>query len=365
MLWLLSAEDTSSWTAPVWNFCNLAVANAAENCPEFGEVVSDVRFAPTDNPWQLTAEGTASGYALQNPPIQETGSSCVQLFLNIESPLLFPAELSLDYRFRPEAVADSFAIFAYREGASVAERLASFSAATEWTGWLHQVDTNRPRFSRLSFCRDWGEESAAAEAGRLALDDIALRLRVLDPVEDFCDLIVVGGKNGVSCDLLVARDSSGTKVAYEPPLRPWRLARDESGIGYAVFSAETGDGKQSCLRLRFRSDPRRLLGGFALRYRVQSQPDADQLAIVIHRRGSPPREEQVGLFSGEIGWSTFSYTVTNRKRESVEAISLCYSKDASGAAAPDRVAVAAIELFPDLTPAEWGDRFLRGGCIGW
>ena len=359
---------TSSWTVPVWNFCNLAVANAAENCPEFGEVVSAVRFDPADNPWQLTAEGTGSGYALQNPPIQETGSSCVQLFLNIESPLLFPAELSLDYRFRPETAADSFAIFAYREGASVAERLASFSAATEWTGWRHQVDASRPRFSRLSFCRDWGEESAAAEAGRLALDDIALRLRILEPVEDFCDLIVVGGKNGVSCDLLAAGDSTGTKVAYEPPLRPWRLARDESGIGYAVFSAETGDGEQSCLRLRLRPDPRHILRGFALRYRVQSQPDADQLAIVIHRRGSPPRAEQVGLFSGEVGWSTFSYTVTNRILESVEAISLCYSKDASGAVAPDRIAVAAIELFPDPRPpngvADFCEVAVSGGRHG-
>ena len=167
-----------------------------------------------------------------------------------------------------------------------------------------------------------------------------------DPVQadiklaNFCDVAVAGGSEGLSCAALTT-DDGGREVHYAPPDSPWQPLPGEDGENRALYSAQIGDGEESCLRLLLAE---RRLYRLSFRYRLSSQAASDFFIVSLRRNGST-QEEELGRFSGEVGadgaWAEFS---TQLSPEPFGRISLCYRKDAAGAAGDDWVGIDELEF---------------------
>ena len=159
-----------------------------------------------------------------------------------------------------------------------------------------------------------------------------------DPVMDFCQLVVVGGRHGDSC--LALRDADAA-VAFEPADKPWRVMEGEAGTGVALFSAVTEDAQSSCMRLQIAAD--RVLAGFSFHYTVSSEPQWDRLNVFLQWQDGAA-DQRLAIFHGEQPWSSFSHTVSDQGRGVATGISLCYSKDRNRSVGEDWAGVSSIRL---------------------
>ena len=215
--------------------------------------------------------------------------------------------------------------------------------AGSWVDISRAVGARLGRVSELSLCYRGGGDDVA-EAARAAVTALVLEARSLAPdvsagLEDFCDRLVVGGRDGASCAALSPLDSEGSVAAFEPPERPWQLYREGGSRGTVLQSGMLGDGERSCVRLRVRAD--RQLHGFSLAYRHSVEEYYDFLVIYADR-GLGDRWE-VGRFSGEVPWTSYAVQVPPRLGP-LSGISLCYERDGQGGGGRDLVAIDSLTL---------------------
>ena len=323
----------------VEDFCELAVRGGAtgQNCAVLGPAdrsVPRVEFAASGSDWALISGDRPGQFA-----VYSSRQSCLRLKIGAEWQLQ-----RVGFRYRQGAAdGDNMELRLVGGVTSVIQLGRDGKPAGNWVDIARTVNARIGRVSRLSLCyRDGGDD--VAEAARAAVTALVLEARPLAPdvsggLEDFCDRLVVGGRDGPSCAALSPLDSEGSVAAFEPPERPWQLYREDGSRGTVLQSGMLGDGEHSCVRLRVRAD--RQLHGFSLAYRHSVEEYYDFLVIYADR-GLGDRWE-VGRFSGEAPWTSYAVQVPLR-RGPLSGISLCYERDSQGGGGNDLVAIDSLAL---------------------
>ena len=185
----------------------------------------------------------------------------------------------------------------------------------------------------------------------------------VDPIEDFCDLVMVGGSNGAGCAALAEDAVSQGRVSYEPGGSFWLPDEGPTvASGSALFSAIFGLGDRSCLRMRLNEDRRLLAAEFV--YIVNAGNSTGTLTIVLHRGGEgADDEEEILRASGAGTWTTATYTVA-LSQPRVSEISICYKSSGGGDAGLDRAGVDNIRLETVSSLADFCDLVVEGGSSG-
>ena len=167
-----------------------------------------------------------------------------------------------------------------------------------------------------------------------------------DPVAEFCDLVIEGGRGGSSCAPLAEDEGGHALVSYEPAESPWRLgAGPTADSGSALFSADVGSGGSSCLRLRLNEDQLLLAAKFEYTVAAGTSTSTSTgtstgtLTIVLHRDGEGADDEEILRTSGVVPWTSRTYTVDPSQLR-VVGISICYEKGSG----QDRAGVDNIRL---------------------
>ena len=346
----------------LFDFCGLAVqggrdgeggADFQQSCSDFARSVFFLRFAPQDKPWHVGEGPTAdSGQALFSAELGAGERSCLRLQLGEGQQLL---AFNFAYTVRAGTSSNALTIALHRDGEADEEILRQ-SGEQDWTEMqLPTAAPDRSPVAGLSICYEKGAGSGDAGLDWAGVDNI--RLDTVDPLVDFCDLAVRGGRDGRSCAALAESAESTAGVSFSPLESPWR-----AGLGRfntALFSAAVGSGESSCLRLRLRKG--RQLLALDLDYTVRAGTSAGALTIALHRDGGA--DEEILRRSGERGWTKFSRGTTTPGRRPVVGLSLCYEKGAGGSAAgQDLAGVADIVLDTADPLVAFCDLYAEGSC---
>ena len=322
----------------VEDFCKLAVRGGAAgpNCAVLGPAdrsVPRVEFDGSGSDWALISGDQPGQFA-----VYSSRQSCLRLIIGAEWQLQ-----RIGFRYRQGTADGDNMDLRLVGGLNSTIRLGrAGEPAGDWVDVARTVGARLGRVSELSLCYRGGGDDVA-EAARAAVTALVLEARPLAPdvsggLEDFCDRLVVGGRDGPSCAALSPLDSEGSVAAFEPPERPWRY-REDGSRGVVLQSGMLGDGERSCVRLRVRAD--RQLHGFSLAYRHSVEEYYDFLVIYADR-GLGDRWE-VGRFSGEAPWTNYAVQVPPR-RGPLSGISLCYERDGQGGGGNDLVAIDSLAL---------------------
>ena len=319
----------------VEDFCELAVRGGAagQNCAVLGPAdrsLPRVEFDGSGSDWALISGDRPGQFA-----VYSSRQSCLRLRIGAEWQLQ-----RVGFRYRQGAAdGDNMELRLVGGLSSEIQLGRDGEPAGNWVDIARDVNARLGRVSQLSLCyREGGDD--VAEAARAAVTALVLeaRARPSGGLEDFCDRLVVGGRNGPSCAALSPLDSEGSVAAFEPPERPWQYREDDSR-GVVLQSGMLGDGERSCVRLRVRAE--RQLHGFSLAYRHSVEEYYDFLVIYADR-GLGDRWE-VGRFSGEAPWTNYAVQVPPR-RGPLSGISLCYERDGQGGGGSDLVAIDSLAL---------------------
>ena len=366
----VSAEEESiageSHELALFDFCGLVVrggrddegdADLQQSCSDFAQVVSALRFDPPDKPWRLGEGPTEdSGQALFSAELDSGESSCMRLRLS-EDQQLFATRIR--YTVDAGTSAGALTISLERDG-EAGEDILRESGEVPWATLRHKAALGRSRVVGISICYEKGLDGGDAGLDWAGVDNI--RLEPVDPVTNFCDLVVEGGSGGSSCAALAEAAESTAGVSYEPAENPWRLGdgpTDDSGL--ALFSAAVGSDESSCLRLQFRDGRQLVAVNFA--YTVSAGTSSGVLTIALRRAGEA--DEEVLRQSGEQDWTEMLLPTAIPGRRPVEGVSICYEKGADGGdAGLDWAGVDNIRLEPVDPVTNFCDLVVEGGRGG-
>ena len=193
----------------------------------------------------------------------------------------------------------------------------------------------------------------------------------VDSLEDFCDLLMVGGRDGPSCAALASAGMDAA-VRYSPEAMPWRVLSGEAAGDRVLTSAGLGDRSRSCLQLRLADDV--VLQGFSLRLRVSSERSFD--FFEIHLLSGPDYSwlSTVARLAGIWRWQQRSYgDFDQRFTETVRGVEFCYTKDGTVSRGDDLVSLYDLELQiesvvgpedPSDSVADFCDVVMVGGRSG-
>ena len=337
---VLAGGSASAWAQaepanPVTDFCDLVMAGGSGggSCAALAEDEGSgakVSYVPAESLWRVGEGPTvASGSALFSAAVESGESSCLRMRLRLgeERQLV---ETNLRYRVDAGTSTGTLTILLERGGETDAEEILRASGEAAWATLRHTVDLGQSPIVGISICYEGGSGGEDAGLDRAGVDNI--RLDTVDPVAEFCDLVVAGGSGGSNCAALAEDEGSGAKVSYVPPGNPWRGGDGNSGL--ALFSAEIESGESSCLRLRLQPGERRRLVTINFAYTLVSAGTSNSaLTISLERDGEVT--EEILRQSGVVAWTTESHTVDlNRSR--VVSISICYGKGSGIEVATDR-----------------------------
>ena len=366
----VSSEEKSiageSRELALFDFCGLAVqggrddeggADLQRSCSDFAQAVSALRFDPPDKPWRLGEGQTEdSGQALFSAELDSGESSCMRLRLNEDRRLL---AAKFGYTVDAGTSAGALTISLERDG-EAGEEILRESGEVAWTSGTYTVGPSQSRVVGISICYEKGADGGDAGLDWAGVDNI--RLELVDPVADFCNLVVAGGSGGSSCAALAEAAESSARVSYDPAESPWRVGDGPTAdSGLALFSAGVESGESSCLRLQFRDGRRLVALNFA--YTVRAGLSSNVLTIALHRAGEAA--EEVLRQSGEQDWTEMLLPTAISGRRPAEGVSICYEKGSGGGdAGLDRAGVDNIRLEPVDPVTNFCDLVVAGGSGG-
>ena len=340
---------------PLAQFCDLAVVggSSGRGCGVLavGADNAKVEYRPADSPWLVSNRPMNKGLALFSAVIDTDENSCLRLSLELSPGQLLGA-LNMDY-----TVSTGTLTILLERGEEAPEEILR-AGEQPWTGLQHSVNPNRGQVSAIFMCY---EKSTAIEDASLAWAGVDnIELLAANPVADFCDVAVAGGRNVESCMALDVVD--GFRVSYTPQQSPWVLGSDVSGSGLALFSADVGPGEDSCLQLRF--PERHALRQLFLDYRALSEESGGILTIQLQRDGE---EDELILrpSSLESEWAEFRHVV-NLDRAQVSGLLACYQQGAMAGSTPDRAGLDDLRFVYGYLydRNEFCDSAVEGGSAG-
>ena len=327
-----------------------------------------VRYSPEAIPWRVLSGEAAGDRVLTSAGLGDRSRSCLQLRLADDVVL---QGFSLRLRVSSEGSFDFFEIHLLSgpdySWLSTVARLAGI-----WRWQQRSYGDFDQRFTEtvrgVDFC--YRKDGSVSRGDDLAsLYDLELQIESVvgpedpsNPIADFCDLVMVGGRSGAGCAALDV-DEMGARARYFPLSKPWRLIRGEADGDWALSSARIGDNARSCLQLPLAEDQQ--LRGFAMRWRADSEWCYDFLSIYLRRADQPTVRElltadqntdrssrRVLQYSGPRGWSSFHYEEGDSTSSPVSMLEFCYTKDGTRSYGLDMAAVDNINL--DLSPVAPG-----------
>ena len=194
-------ETVSSLT----DFCALVMADGSggSSCATLAEDEGSgarVSYEPARSPWRLGAGPPDEdfGPALFSAAVGSGESSCLRLRLGEGRQLV---ETNFWYTVDAGTSSDALTISLERDGVE-AEDILRASGEAAWTSSKHTVDLSLSRVVGISICYEKG--SAGAAGGDAGLDWAGvdnIRLVTVDPLGEFCDLVVEDGRGGAQlCD---------------------------------------------------------------------------------------------------------------------------------------------------------------------
>ena len=350
---------------PLVDFCALAMQDGSggSSCVALA-VASDgtsrVSYEPPDAPWRAGFGQFGSGRALLSGSIGSGQSSCLRLQLREGRQL---AALSLGYTVRGGTSNHALTIAWSRDGEEDEEILRQ-SGELDWTEMLLSTAApGRLPVTGVSICYDKGSDSGDAGLDLAGVGDIRLdTVAMADPLAEFCDLVMDGGKDGSSCAVLALASDGTSRVSYSPPENPWRAGSGLLGSDRVLFSGSVGSGASSCLRLQLREGQQQLYA-MSLAYTVSAGSSSGALTIALHRDGEA--DEQILRQSGELSWTEMLLQAATPGRLPVRGVSICYEKGAdNGDAGLDRAGVDNIRLDTADPRADFCDLAVAGGSCG-
>ena len=344
---------------PLLLFCSLAVVggNSGRSCgvlAKIGDNNNKVKYQPADRPWLVSDRPMNQGLALFSVPIDSGASSCLRLSLEL-SPGQRLGVLNVDYIVSAGASTGALTIALHRDEEAPEEILRA-SRKQPWTRLQHSVDPERGQVSDIFMCYQQGTAIGDADLTWAGVDNILLL--AANPVADFCDVAVAGGRSGPNCVPL----DVDSRLSYGLD-SPWVLGSDASGSGLALFSADVGSGGNSCLQLQFLE--RDVLTELSLDYRALAEGSGGEFTLVLHRNGEADefvfRRDML-----ETAWTRLVQGI-DFERARVTGISVCYLQATGGSdTVADRVGLDNLGFAYESTHDRnnFCDSVVKGGRTG-
>ena len=345
---------------PFADFCDLVMegGSSGASCAALAEDEdsgSKVSYEPAGIFWSPGEGQTEDSEALFGSALGPGDRSCLRLRLNEDRQLL-----AAKFGYTVSAGTSTGALtIAFERDGEAAEEILRQSGEVAWTTKTYTVDFSRAPVVGISICYEKGS-GIGAGLDRAGVDNI--RLDTVDPVTDFCDLVMAGGSGGSSCAALAEAAVSGDRVGYEPVGSFWRLGEGPpEDFGPALFSAAVGPGESSCLRLRLRGGPQLVALGLAST--VSAGTSTGALTIALHRDGEGADGEEILRQSGVVAWTTRTHMV-DLGQSPVVGISICYEKGSGTEAGLDWAGVDNIRLETASPVVDFCDLVMVGGSGG-